>query len=210
MMGRSWMSGIALVTLCTAGSASAAINATRVGPELKYNEERAQVGVNVTAGLGGFTGSAGGRTNVGGMIGVTADARPWRLVGVEAGYEGQRLPIDDDRIGDGEGMWRHNLSIMAKSGPKLFQDRLQPYVGAGFGLSYLNASEGAEVLYKNDFVEEVPLAAGVDFHFTPNIFAGARGTYRALFGTSFADAATGTGQTSGGLINVNLALGGRF
>jgi hypothetical protein len=180
MMGRSWMSGIALVTLCTAGSASAAINATRVGPELKYNEARTVVGTNVTGGMGAFTGSAGGRTGLGVLF------------------------------GDGEAMWRHNLSVMIKSGPQLFQDKLQPYVGAGVGLSYLNASEGAEFLYKNDFVEEVPLAAGVDYHFTPHIFAGARGAYRALFGTSFADAATGTGQTSGGLVNFNLSLGGSF
>lgn len=209
-MKRSWMSGIALMALCTAGSAFAAVDATRVGRELNYSERRTEVGVEVRGGVGGFTGNAGDRTAPGALLGVTADAQPWRLVGIEAGYEGQRLPIDDVRVGDGEAMWRHNLSVMAKAGPQLIQDKLRPYVAAGVGLSYLNASEGAEALYNNDFVEEVPLAAGVDYRFTPNIFAGARAAYRALFGTSFADLATGTGQTSGGLLNFSLSVGGAF
>lgn len=209
-MKRSWMGGFALVALCTAGPAFAAINATRVAPDLKYDEARTKVGVDLRGGVGGFTGNAGTWTAPGALWGVTADALPWRFLGVEAGYEGQRLPIADDRVGDGEAMWRHNLSVMAKAGPPLFNDVLFPYVGAGLGLSYLNASEGAEFLYKNDFVEEVPLAAGVDVYLSRSVFAGARASYRALFGTSFADLATGTGQTSGGLLNFNLTVGGSF
>ena len=210
MRVRSWMSGIALGAFCTAGSAFAAVDATRVGRGLKYEEGHPPVGVDVRGGVGGLTGNSGDLTAPGAMLGVTALAQPWRIFGIEAGYEGQRLPIDDARVGDGEAMWRHNVSILAKAGPPLFKDKLLPYLGAGVGLSYLNASEGSEFLYKNDFVEEVPLAAGVDFHFTPGIFAGARATYRALFGTSFADLATGTGQTTGNLVNFNLSLGGSF
>jgi opacity protein-like surface antigen len=210
MKVRSWMGGIALMAFCTAGSAFAAVDATRVGRELKYQEGRTEVGVDVRGGVGGFTGNAGDQTEPGALLGVTALAQPWRILGIEAGYEGQRLPIDDVRIGEGEAIWRHNLSLMAKAGPQLLDDKLRPYVGAGVGVSYLNASEDSERLYNNDFIEEVPLAAGVDYRFTPNIFAGARASYRALFGTSFADEATGTGQTSGGLLNFNLSVGGAF
>ncbi|PTL78568.1 hypothetical protein DAT35_39290 [Vitiosangium sp. GDMCC 1.1324] len=204
------MGGIALVAFCTAGSAFAAIDATRVAPGFKFEEGKTPVGADLRGGFGNFTGNAGSRTGTGGLLGVAADAQPWRFLGIEASYEGQRLPIDDSRVGNGEAMWRHNLSLMAKGGPLLLKDKLFPYLGAGLGLSYLNASEGAEFLYKNDFIEEVPLAAGADYHFTRHVFAGARFTYRPLFGTSFADQATGTGQTSGGLINYNLSVGGQF
>lgn len=210
MKVRSWMGGMTLMAFCTAGSALAAVDASQVGRGVSFDETRVPVGVDVRAGLGSFTGTAGDNTTTGALLGVTADSQPWPMVGVEAGYEGQRLPIDDGRVGEGEAMWRHNLGLMAKAGPNLLNDKLVPYVGAGFGLSYLNASEGSEDLYENDFIGEVPLAAGVDFHITQNVFAGARATYRALIGTSFADDATGTGETTGGLINYNLTLGGSF
>src|SRR5262249_47778674 len=106
--------------------------------------------------------------------------------------------------------WRHNLSLLAKAGVPLVNDKLRPYVGAGFGLSYLNPSSGAEGLYNNDFVEEVPIAAGVDYHISRSVFAGARGAWNAMFGTSFADAAPGRGQPSGGLLNSTLTVGGSF
>ena len=210
MKFRSWMGGIAVVAFCTAGSAFAAVDASRVGRGIDYEENQVPVGIDVRGGFGNFTGNAGDRTKGGPLLGVTADAQPWPSVGVEAGYEGQRLPIDDGRVGDGEGMWRHNVGLLAKAGPPLLKAKLFPYVGAGIGLSYLNASEGAEGLYDNDFIGEVPLAAGVDYRFTKNVFAGARATYRALIGTSFANDATPAGDTTGGLLNFNLTVGGAF
>lgn len=210
MKFRSWMSGIAVMAFCTAGSAFAAVNASEVGRGIRYEEHQVPVGVDVRGGVGGFTGNSGNLTKPGALLGVTADAQPWPSIGVEAGYEGQRLPIDDGRVGNGEAMWRHNLGILAKAGAPLLKAKLYPYVGAGFGLSYLNASEGAENLYNNDFIGEVPLAAGVDYRFTRSVFAGARATYRALIGTSFANDATPAGDTTGGLVNFNLTLGGSF
>ncbi len=196
MKFRSWMSGIAVMAFCTAGSAFAAVDASEVGRGVKYEEHQVPVGVDVRGGVGGFTGNSGDLTKPGALV--------------EAGYEGQRLPIDDGRVGNGEAMWRHNLGILAKAGAPLLKAKLYPYVGAGFGLSYLNASEGAENLYNNDFIGEVPLAAGVDYRFTRSVFAGARATYRALIGTSFANDATPAGDTTGGLVNFNLTLGGSF
>ena len=36
------------------------------------------------------------------------------------------MPIDDTRIGDGEAIWRHNLSLMAEAGVPLLRDKLRP------------------------------------------------------------------------------------
>jgi opacity protein-like surface antigen len=107
-------------------------------------------------------------------------------------------------------MYRYNVGLLAKAGPLVAQDRLRPYVGVGAGVSYLNATSGAERLYRNDFVTEVPLAAGLDYNFGKGIFAGARASYRLLFGEEFADAATPTGDSSGNLLNIAATVGGRF
>jgi opacity protein-like surface antigen len=212
---RSWMGGIAMVALCTAGSAFAAVDAADVGNRLNFNPDQTKVGVDVRLGVGGLTGDLGARTAPGPMIGITAGAQPWRLIGVEAGLEGQRLPIDDDRVGDDQALYRYNLGVLAKAGPLVMQDKLRPYVGAGVGVSYLNVTDDADALYENDILAEVPLAAGLDYRFTDNIFAGARASYRILVGDEFADAANVTldpdeDNAEGNLLNFALTVGGRF
>ncbi|WP_375767318.1 porin family protein [Archangium gephyra] len=212
---RSWMGGIAVVALCTAGSAFAAIDAADVGNRLDFNPDQTKVGLDVRLGVGGLTGDLGARTAPGPLLGITAGAQPWRLIGLEAGVEGQRLPIDDARVGDNQALYRYNLGVLAKAGPLVMQDKLRPYVGAGIGVSYLNVTDDAEALYQNDILAEVPLAAGVDYRFTDNIFAGARASYRILAGDEFADAANvtlnpGEDNADGNLLNFALTVGGRF
>jgi opacity protein-like surface antigen len=211
MKVRSWMGGIAVVAFCAAGSAFASIDASRVDEKINFNPDQTKVGVDVRLGVGGFTGDLGDRTTPGPLLGITAGAQPWRNLGIEGGVEGQRLGIDDVRVGDGEGMYRFNVGVLAKAGPLVLNDTIRPYVGAGVGLSYLNASEGAEAVYDNDLLAEVPLAAGVDYRFTPSIFAGARATYRVLAGDEFADDAIATEDNpDGNLLNFGLMVGGRF
>ncbi|HEX5746027.1 MAG TPA: outer membrane beta-barrel protein [Archangium sp.] len=212
---RSWMGGIAMVTLCTAGSALAAVEASDVGERLNFNPDQTKVGLDVRLGVGGLTGDLGARTAPGPLIGITAGAQPWQLLGVEAGVEGQRLPIDDDRVGDNQAMYRYNLGVLAKAGPLVLQQKLRPYVGAGVGVSYLNATDGADAIYENDILAEVPLAAGLDYRFTDNVFAGARASYRILVGDEFADTASVTlnpadDNPDGNLLNFALTVGGRF
>ncbi|AKJ06682.1 outer membrane protein with beta-barrel domain [Archangium gephyra] len=212
---RSWMGGIAMVALCTAGSALAAIEASDVGQRLDFNPDQTKVGLDVRLGLGGLTGDLGARTAPGPLLGITAGAQPWQFIGVEAGVEGQRIPIDDDRVGDEQALYRYNLGVLAKAGPLVMQEKLRPYVGLGVGVSYLNATDEAETIYDNDILAEVPLAAGLDYRFTDNIFAGARASYRVLVGDEFADTASVTldptdDNPDGNLLNFALTVGGRF
>jgi opacity protein-like surface antigen len=208
MKVRSMMGGLALVAVCTAGSALA-IEAQKVDEALNFDPANTKVGIDVRAGVGGFTGDLGERTGVGPLMGIAAGAQPWRNLGIEAGYEGQRLPITDARVVDDEAMWRHNVSLLAKAGPLVANEKVRPYVAAGVGVSYLNASEGAEGLYDNDFIREVPLAAGVDYRFGA-LFAGARASYRLVFGEEFIDSPNTVEDADGNLVNFGVTLGGRF
>lgn len=200
------MGSLAAATLLFAGPALAQIEATQVEERLNIPDQP-KVGLDVRLGLGGLTGELGEDTGTGPLLGIAAGAQVWPALGVEVGYEGQRLPIDEVLVGDGEGIYRHNVGLLAKAGP-LIDDKWRPFVGAGVGLSYINPSEGAEFLYDNDFVQELPLAAGVDYNFGA-IFAGARATYRLMYGEEFADDAV-PGSPEGNLFNASVTLGGRF
>jgi opacity protein-like surface antigen len=208
MKVRSMMGGFALGALCMAGPALA-IEAQQVDEELNFDEAGTPVGIDVRTGVGGFTGDLGERTGIGPLVGIAAGAQPWPSFGIEAGYEGQRLPITDARVLDGEGMWRHNVSLLVKAGPVLANEKVRPYVAAGVGMSYLNASEGAESLYDNDFIREVPLAAGVDYRLGA-LFAGARASYRLVYGEEFIDSPNTVEEANGNLLNFGVTLGGRF
>ena len=156
--------------------------------------------VSVTGGLNAYTGDIGDNTGAGGFLGVQANSRPLPLIGLELGYEGARNPFEDLE----GGLWRHNVGALAKVGPALGANgSLRPFVGAGFGVSLLNPSEDAEILFDNDVVTEVPLAAGVDYNLGP-ITAGARATYRLVGGEDL-----GLAQ-DGNIVNFGLQLGGAF
>jgi len=83
-------------------------------------------------------------------------------------------------------------------------------VGAGLGVSYVNVRGGNEAsgLYSSDLMEQVPLSAGLEFN-SGALTAGLRGTYRVLVDDNFADAAV-PGDASGGLLDANITVGGRF
>ncbi|HYO58809.1 hypothetical protein [Archangium sp.] len=156
--------------------------------------------VSLMGGLNTYTGDIGGETGPGGFLGVQASSRPLPMVGLELGYEGSRNPFEDL---DG-GLWRHNVGALAKVGPELGADRnLRPFVGAGVGVSLLNPSGDGEILYDNDLVTEVPLAAGVEYNFGA-ITAGARATYRLVGGEDL-----GLAQ-DGNIVNFGLQVGGAF
>lgn len=204
-MRRSKVGGIAAAVVCLAAPAFA-IEAQEVAERLNINP-RPPVGIDVRLGVGGFTGDLAENTNVGPLLGINANAQLWPLIGVEAGYEGQRLAIDDERVDTGEGIWRHNVGVLGKVGP-LLQERWRPFVGVGAGVSYLNPSDGADRVYDNDFQTEFPLAAGVDYRFG-NIIAGARATYSILADEDVVRDVGGD-EEKGSLFNAGITIGGRF
>jgi hypothetical protein len=208
MKNRSVVGCLAAAALLFAGPALAQIEAQEVAERINFDQEKAKVGLDVRLGLGGLTGDIGADTGTGPLLGIAAGAQVWRALGVEVGYEGQRIPINDTLVGEGEGLYRHNLGLLAKAGP-LINEKWRPFVGAGVGLSYINPTDGADILYDTDFVQEVPLAAGLDYNFG-NIFAGARATYRMLYGVGFADDVNPGTDTGGNLFNASIMLGGRF
>jgi opacity protein-like surface antigen len=203
---RSVMGSLAVSAALFAGPVLA-VEAQRVEKDLNFDERHTKVGLDVRLGLGGVTGALGDETGTGPLLGISAGAQPWKALGVEVGYEGQRLPLTEDFVPNGEALYRHNLGLLAKVGP-MMNDKWRPYVGAGVGLSYLNVSDGAEPFYDNDIIEEVPLAAGLDYNFGGAIFAGARATYRLMYGEGYADDIAGSAD--GSLFNASLTLGGRF
>jgi opacity protein-like surface antigen len=203
------MKGAMVALLLGLAGPALAIEATDVSERVGAQE----VGADLFVGLGALTGDAGERTITGGLLGVAASAWPNELLGVEASLEGQRLPIDDPRLlEDEQALYRWNGGLLAKAGPMLLEETLRPYLGAGFGLSYINPTDGAEVIYRNDWVGEVPLTAGAEYHFTKNIRAGLRATYRLLIGDEFAPNPDDLTQerAEGSLFNASVTLGGRF
>lgn len=203
----SMTAGCVAASVCIAGPAFA-VDATQVGRRVGYNEQNVEGGLDVRVGLGGFTGELGDETGVGPLFGINANAQPYPLIGVEAGYEGQRVPIDDRRVANGEGVWRNNGTVLGKVGP-VINEKWRPFVGVGLGLSYLNPSDGAEGLYDNDWQTELPLAAGLDYRFG-NLFAGARATYRLVGGEELVAVPGTTDDAKGSLFNGNITVGGRF
>ncbi len=159
-------------------------------------------GLTVRSGITAFTGELGGQTNVGGFIGIEADAQPLPLVGVELGYEGSANGFEESGTGT---LWRHNVGTLAKLGP-IVDDRWQPFVGAGFGVSYIDPTGEADVrTFDNDWVFEVPLAAGIEYRFS-GVTAGARATYRIVDGEACAPGDVDEGN----LFTAGFSLGGRF
>jgi hypothetical protein len=201
----SVMGGLAAATLLCAAPALA-VQAHEVSQQIQPNLENEKAGLDAHVGFGNLTGDIGKDTGTGALLGIAAVVQPYQYIGFEAGYEGERLPINTTLVPAGEGLWRHNLGLLVKAGPLLL-NHLRPFAGVGGGASLINPSVGAETVFKNDVVWEVPLAAGMEYHLG-KISAGARATYRLVWGESFADNLPG--QPGGNLLNFSATVGGRF
>lgn len=184
---------------------SGLIDATAAQEEFGL-QENTKIGVTANIGLGDYTGDVAEATGLGTTFGIRANAQQYEFFGVELGYGGSRNPIDDDRVADGAAVWRHGVDALVKLGPTLQQD-VRPFVGAGFGVSYLNANEEAEALYNNDIMTQVPLAVGVELQ-RGSINAGVRATYEILMNEEFAEDALA--QSDGNFLTGQFTLGGRF
>ncbi|MFL5318523.1 MAG: outer membrane beta-barrel protein [Myxococcaceae bacterium] len=173
-----------------------------------HYEERKDTSVFVKGGIGGYTGGLSDFTAAGPVWGVGVDLSPMRALGIELNYDGSRNALTDNRIAGSEAALRNGASAMLKIAPPLI-DRIKPYIGAGLGASYVSIQGDGQGLYRNDLMEEVPLAAGLDFN-SGALTAGFRAGYNILVDQGFADNAQANGNPNGSLIHMAATLGGRF
>lgn len=200
MEARHWRVGVAAVLALLAAPALAQDEEAGVAADERRGPGFDSLGVAVRGGFSSYTGSLGGVSNAGAFLGVQADVQALRWAGVELGYEGSF----NNLVGGNESgsLWRHNVGALAKVGPVI--NSVRPFLGAGFGVSYIDPTQEAEVLgYDGDVVSEVPLAVGVDYQLG-DLMVGARATYRLLGGEDFGPV------DDGNLFNAGISLGGRF
>lgn len=166
---------------------------------------KGKVKVFLKGGVSDYTGEVGTDINTGPAWGLTVNIQPMRMIGFEIGYDGSRNGISNDLLPDAT-LTRNGASGMVKLAPPLIEV-VKPFVAAGLGASYISA-QGGGGLYESDLVEEVPLAAGLEFN-TGGLTTGVRATYRILVDEDFASN-TAPGTPQGGLFDASLTLGGRF
>lgn len=208
MTKKLWMSA-AMAAAMFAAPAFAQVDATEVDGS-RYAEPSQRMGefdVNVMAGAGTYLGGLSDHLGLGPTWGVRLDGPVTTGIGWEIGYMGSRNPFTDDRVEDGAAAWRNGINGMAKIYAP--SQTFRPFAGIGIGGSYINVSDGAEGLYQNDFVAEVPLAAGVEFVSENGFNAGLRAGYSLMAGTEMADNVE-AGSPGGGLLSGNLTVGGQF
>ncbi|MCP3098615.1 hypothetical protein LZ198_06965 [Myxococcus sp. K15C18031901] len=174
----------------------------------RKDAKRGDVNVFLRGGLGDYTGNLGDFTDTGPSWGLTLNVQPTTFLGIELGYEGSRNGIADDRLlGDGPALVRQGGSALVKLSPPLLT-AVRPFVGAGLGISYVDVRGAGEGLWASDTMQELPLAAGLEFN-SGALTAGVRATWRLLLNDGFADGALDE-DTDGGLLDASLTLGARF
>lgn len=196
MNAKTWRPGLVLALLAFAGAAFAA------------EEQVRSMGLAVNGGLNMYSGGLAGLTNAGPAWGASAivdSAIP--LLETELAYEGGRNNIDDSIIDEnGAAIWKNGVSALAKVGPTLYE-HIAPYLGVGIGGSFLHPSAAATPVFQDDFVFEVPFAAGLDWR-SETFMAGVRATWRPFVGLEVADGPLGS--PNGGLFVTTANVGGRF
>lgn len=223
-----WTRGLTVAAALFAGSAFAAIDADEVDDKAREKieeidqktelDERIQsrlgatssanqpdpMSVAIQGGFAGYTDKIGDATKVGPSWGVRLGTERWGVLGGEVAYEGARNGIEDS-----EGsLYRHSVSAMAKAGLNVTEN-VKPFVGVGLGLGYVNRSDEAQAPYRNDFMQELPLAAGVEYRLGA-LTAGIRASYSYLFNDEFMEPTPSENNPAGGLMNTSVTLGGRF
>ena len=172
-------------------------------------DRQGDVNVFVNGGVGGYTGDLGELSATGPTWGATLNLQPYKMLGFEVGYEGSKNDVTDDRFraADAPSFIRHGATSLVKVSPPF--EKVRPFVGAGLGVSYVYVrGAGAGDAYSSDLMQQVPLAAGLEFN-SGALTAGIRGTWRVLVDDNFADAAV-PGDASGALVDGTLTVGGRF
>jgi opacity protein-like surface antigen len=199
MFSKGIMAGALALTLAGAGTAAA---------QERKEGKRGDVNVFLRGGLGDYTGGLGDLTNTGPAWGLTLNVQPTTFLGFELGYEGSQNGVEDIRLLEEPSLVRQGGSALLKVSPP-FLTAIRPFVGAGLGISYVDVrGNGGAGLLDSDTMQEVPLAAGVEFN-SGGLTAGFRATYRVLLNEGFAEEAL-VDDNDNGLLDASLTLGARF
>lgn len=209
MAARHWrVGGMVGGALLAALWAAPALAQDDAGNSTSYHEIQSHgdgfgfndLAVSLRGGLSSYTGELGAVSNAGGFLGVQADVLSRRWIGGELAYEGSYNNLSGGR--QTGSLWRHDVSAMALVGPLV--NGLHPYVGAGFGVTFINPTSQAEAIgYFSDTLTEVPFAAGADYRLG-HVVLGARATYSLLGSENFGPV------DSGNLFTAGLSVGGEF
>jgi opacity protein-like surface antigen len=171
-------------------------------------EEEPELSVTANVGLNTFTGSLSDQLKVGTDYGVRAGTYLWDAVGFEVGYSGSRNALERElRPTEDAALYRNGVDALVKAGPTL-RSGLRPFGGVGVGVAWFTPNAGAEDVYINDMVTELPLAAGLEYNLGL-LSAGVRANWRFLFGEEFAQPLSGS-DSEGTLLSATVNLGGRF
>ncbi|MGZ3457953.1 MAG: hypothetical protein ACXU86_05530 [Archangium sp.] len=200
-MTRKLVTGVAVLSLCWAGSALAQ------GGEESSADMRG-LSVLVGGGVEGYTNTLAADINPGVAYGATLVLKPTKVLGLELGYSGAANEFDRSKVlaatTSGPDLVRNGGQAVATVG--LTAAPLQPYVLAGVGLSHYNIRSSAPG-FRDDNVGNVPVGAGLRLyagHFT----ADARVNYNFLFDQQFATAVPPANVTLP--VNETFSSGGRY
>src|SRR3954447_23897593 len=144
-------------------------------------DQRGALKVFLSGGVSDYTGPVGDDIDTGPAWGLTVNVQPTHILGFELGYNGSTNTVDNGLLPDAR-LTRNGATGLIKLAPP-FIEVVKPFVGAGLGASYVSA-HGALGTYNSDMMEEVPVAAGIEFN-KGAVTAGLRATYRMLLDENF-------------------------
>jgi hypothetical protein len=156
------------------------------GLEEKNKNDMKGLTVMLGGGVEGYTNALAPQLNPGPAASVTAAIKPTSVLGIELGYTGAALNIDNGVSGGARGgpdIIRQGGQAVATIG--LMASSVQPYVLGGIGVSRYNVRAGFAEGFDDDTVGQVPVGAGLRTHIG-DFTADARLNYNFLFDQEFA------------------------
>lgn len=169
-------------------------------------EPRSKYEASLVGGIGGFTGTLSTATDVGPVWGLEVDVPLSGIFHLELGYRGFEFPITDTRV-IAQSIWAHGARASMKLSVP-YTRTVSPFVSVGAGFLFLDPTDDADALFREDGAFEVPTSIGIQFE-TEFLEASIRGGWSGLFGQSVADEER-TGVLKGGVLSTGLSLGIRL
>lgn len=130
-------------------------------------------GVELHAGMGGYSGQTGERTSLGPAYGVLGAYNPLPVLSYEVAYRGLSNPIDES----GRKLTSNKVTAGLKAGPH-FGERAawRPFAFVGIGLDYVVADRNPQDL-DDALLPVIPLGVGAELFTEAPFRLGVRATY---------------------------------